>query len=572
MKKLFFPFLFFIVQSGIAQAQGNFIINNYDIKAVVTKNAAVEITETIDVFFTAPEHGIYRFIPYQYKTTVLSGNSERADMDMTNGNTRRTILEDINVEKESFSVNTRGDYYILTIGDDKNLISGEHRYVLHYTLLNTINFFKNKSEFYFNLIGDKWNADIKRAHFSVVLPGSLSVRPSYFVATGERGSKRNDIKAEWSDSNTIFSGTTLTELKRGEGLTVGISFPKDYLTKPNYFLRNIQWLAMPVVVFVILFIIWYKKGKDENVTITTMFYPPKGVSPSICGYVIDDILDKRDLTALIPYWGASGYIRVKEIGVSKYPDESKDFEFEKLKELPDSCLSFEKTLFNGIFQFGDKVLLSSLKNVLYNTMKIAKEELEMEIDREEYYVKNSRGLGYVIGLIGLLMMGIGGYFLLKNWGFGIWKNLSVVISGIISLPFAFFMAKKTNKGNALYAQLAGFKEFIKKVEQPRLEQFLKEDPEYFDKVLPFAIVFNLTDNWKDKLKNLDVPPPDWYTGNYSGFTTYLFLSSLTSGMNTMTESFYSTPPSSSAASGGSFSDFGGGFSGGGFGGGGGDSW
>lgn len=572
MKKLFFPFLFFVVQSSIAKAQGNFIINNYDIKAVVTKNAAVEITETIDVFFTAPEHGIYRFIPYQYKTTTLPGSSERADMDMTNGSTRRTILEDINVEKESFSVNTRGDYYILKIGDDNNLISGEHRYVLHYTLLNTINFFKDKSEFYFNLIGDKWNADIKRAHFSVVLPGSLSVTPSYFVATGERRSKRNDMKSEWSDSNTIFSGTTLTELKRGEGLTVGISFPKDYLTKPNYFLRNIQWMAMPLVVFVILFIIWYKKGKDENVTITTMFYPPKGVSPSICGYVIDDILDKRDLTALIPYWGASGYIRVKEIGVSKYPDESKDFEFEKLKELPDSRLSFEKTLFNGIFQFGDKVLLSSLKNVLYNTMKIAKEELEMEIDREEYYVKNSRGLGYAIGLVGLLMMGIGGYFLLKNWGFGIWKNLSVVISGIISLPFAFFMAKKTNKGNALYAQLAGFKEFIKKVEQPRLEQFLKEDPEYFDKVLPFAIVFNLTDNWKDKLKNLDVPPPDWYTGNYSGFTTYLFLSSLTSGMNTMTESFYSTPPSSSAASGGSFSDFGGGFSGGGFGGGGGDSW
>jgi uncharacterized membrane protein len=205
-------------------------------------------------------------------------------------------------------------------------------------------------------------------------------------------------------------------------------------------------------------------------------------------------------------------------------------------------------------------------------MKIAKEELEMEIDREDYYVKNSRGLGYAIGFVGLILMGVGGYFLLKNWGFGIWKNLSLVISGIITLPFAFYMAKKTKKGNALYAQLAGFKEFIKKVEQPRLEQFLKEDPQYFDKVLPFAIVFNLTDNWKDKLKNLDVPPPNWYAGNYSGFTTYLFLSSLTNGMNTMTDSFYSTPPSSSAASGGSFSDFGGGFSGGGFGGGGGDSW
>ena len=132
------------------------------------------------------------------------------------------------------------------------------------------------------------------------------------------------------------------------------------------------------------------------------------------------------------------------------------------------------------------------------------------------------------------------------------------------------MAKKTPKGNELYEKLAGFKEFIKSVEEDRLAMFLKQDEHYFDKVLPFAIVFDVADTWKDKLKNLDVPPPNWYAGSYHNFSTYMFLNSLDHSMNEMSKSFYSAPSNSS--SGGSSFSGGGGFSGGGFGGGGGGSW
>ncbi len=133
------------------------------------------------------------------------------------------------------------------------------------------------------------------------------------------------------------------------------------------------------------------------------------------------------------------------------------------------------------------------------------------------------------------------------------------------------MTKKTKKGNELYMKLAGFKEFITKVEKPRLATFLKDDPGYFDTVLPFAIVFDVADKWKDKLKDMDIPPPTWYAGSYTGFNTAMFLNSLDRSMNKFSESFYSQPSSSGGSSGGSWSS-GGGFSGGGFGGGGGGRW
>ncbi|HEU5365529.1 MAG TPA: hypothetical protein VFU62_08355, partial [Hanamia sp.] len=75
------------------------------------------------------------------------------------------------------------------------------------------------------------------------------------------------------------------------------------------------------------------------------------------------------------------------------------------------------------------------------------------------------------------------------------------------------------------------------------------DENYFDKVLPYAIVFNMADKWKDKLKDLEVPPPKWYSGYYAGntFNTMMFMNSLDHSINQMTNTFYSSPGSSGSS-------------------------
>lgn len=573
MKNLFISLTCFLVFINAASAQEFFTIEKFDVNVKVNKDASLEITESIGVNFSTSRHGIFRMIPYQYAVEKLPKGNEQADMQMTSNGRRKTMIEDIRVDGWKYDVSTEGDYYKIKIGDKNSYVDGQQEYVIHYTVLNAINFFKDKSEFYFNLTGNKWQTTIAKVNFTITLPEALDKEPNYFIATGYTGSQNKDAVSKW-EGNKILSGSSTRLFQQGEGITVGIVFPQGYLIKPNYFLREIKWLLLPVIVFLIMFLLWRKYGKDEKLTITTEFYPPKGVSPGICGYIIDDRLDKRDLTALVPYWGGGGYLQVKEteksglLGLTK----TKEYEFIKLKDLPEDAMSFEKTLFNGIFATGNNVLLSSLKNVLYTSMNNAKKELESEVNKGAYYTKNSRGLGGCLLVVGIALAGYGGFKLFKYWGFGIWMNLSLVVSGIIIAIFAAYMAKKTAKGNELYQQLAGFKEFIQKVEKPRLEQFLKEDEHYFDKVLPFAIVFDVADKWKDKLKDMDIPPPNWYVGNYNGFTTYMFLNSLDHSMNKMSENFYSTP-SSSGSSGGSWSSGGGGgFSGGGFGGGGGGSW
>lgn len=572
MKKLFGLIIFSIFIIGRTTAQEYFTINDYTINVKVNKNASLDVTEKINVHFTEQRHGIIRKIPYKYKLQPLPNGVQQAERQMQSGGYSRTIIENIKVLGFKYETSNSGDYKLIKIGSADKYVDGDQQYIITYHVLNAINFFKDHAELYFNVIGDQWATTVAKANFTIELPEPISDTSTYFVATGVTGSKENNTRTKWEDNKT-FSGTTIQPLNANEGVTVGINLPNNYLTKPDYRFNGIYWLLLPLLVFAGIFYIWKRWGKDDHITIQTEFYPPENISPAISGYIIDGKLDRRDLTALVPYWGAGGYLKINEtdekhlLGLYK----TKEYEFVKLKELNEDAPTFEKTFFNGIFISGDHVKLSDLKDVLYISMNKAKDQLKKEIDRNDYYVKYSRGMAGVFTLLGIVGLIYSIIKLLNLWYENKWLGIALVASAILILIFGLLMSKKTVKGNEVCQKLLGFKEFVRSVEKDRLQEFLKQDANYFDKVLPYAIVFNVADKWKDKFKGLDIPPPTWYSGAYSGntFSTHMFMNNLDNSMRSMSNTFYSAP-NNSGSSGSSFG--GGGSSGGGFGGGGGSSW
>lgn len=548
-----------------------YYIENYNIAISVNEDASLNITEDLRVVFNEPRHGIIRKIPFKYKLRPTAEGVEKADLQMASGNTVRTVVEDIKVPGQEFKVSTEGDYKTIKIGSADKYVPSNVQYVIEYRVLNAISFFKDHSELYFNLIGNEWDTEIDSANFSVHFFNPLADTTGWFLTTGNYGSNENNAIAHWQDNQT-FVGHTLQPLAPYEALTIGLKMPDGYLKKPDYRFRGIAWLLLPAGFFAGLFLLWKRYGKDAKRSVQTEFYPPENISPSEAGYLIDGKLNRRDLTALVPYWGAEGHLQINEIENKAFLGMIKttDYEFVKLKELPSGTPLFALTMFNAIFHKGDKVLLSSLKNNMYSEMAKAKKQLESAIDKGRFYEKYSRGLSVAIPIIGLVLLFLSFQFWALTEFTNIWMGVSLIVTCMLIVVFGFLMKKKTKKGTEVYYSLLGFKEFIQTVEKDRLATFLKQDPNYFDKVLPFAIVFNVADKWKDKLKGLDIPPPGWYHGYYPGnsFSTYAFMSSLDRSLNSMSSNFYSAPPSSS---GGSFSG-GGGFSGGGFGGGGGSSW
>lgn len=365
MKKIILLIAALVAIVNISAAQEYFVINKYNVFIKVNQDASLDVDETIQVTFTSERHGIMRYIPFLYNVQSLPEGTERAERTIEPGGQIRTFVENIKVENHHYEVSTEGGYKVIKIGSASKYVSGQQQYVIHYRVLNAINFFNDKSELYFNIIGDRWNTTIDNANFTIALYKPLPEKPFSFVATGPTGSRENNTQTHWTDNT--FSGFTTKQLNAYEGLTVGIRFPKDYLVQPNYALRGILWLLLPLFIFIIAYYLWRRFGKDDDVSIQTEYYPPVNVSPSISGYIIDDKLHRRDLTALIPYWGAGGYLQVNELQSESFFGlvKNKEYEFVKLKELPADAASFEKTLFNGIFDTGDHVNLKDLKNVLY---------------------------------------------------------------------------------------------------------------------------------------------------------------------------------------------------------------
>ncbi|MBN9351702.1 MAG: DUF2207 domain-containing protein [Chitinophagaceae bacterium] len=571
-RRIFIFFILFCAGRNYAQAQESFFIKNFQTSVEVKKNAELKITEVIQVHFLEPRHGIIRKIPFRYKLTGSQDSLSVTKPDWVYNGYRYTKIKNVSVTGFRSRVNHDANYVSVKIGSENKMVTGDQTYQISYVIDGAINFFPDHSELYLNLTGNQWNVNIQAAEFSIHFYAPLPDTSKWFVATGSFGSTTNNTASNWKDNQTL-SGKLIVPLVPFEGITAGVSMPEGFLQKPDYSKQGMGWLLFPLAILIVMYLVWKKYGEDFPVTVTTQYYPPENISPSVAGYLIDGHLDKRDLTALVPYWGAGGYLKVKESLSKQFFGlvKNKEYEFIKLKDLPESAFAFEKTMFNGLFDNRNSVMLKDLKDSFYKTMNVAKKDLEAEIKFEHYYTTSSRTLATLIPVLGLFILIPSLIQLFSNYPLDFFKWLSFALSSVPIIVFGLLMSKKTVKGTELYEKLLGFKEFIKTVEKDRLQLFLKDDPNYFDKVLPFAIVFDVADTWKDKLKGLDIPPPAWYDGYYAGsnFNTMNFMNSLDNSMNAMSSTFYSAP-SSSGSSGGSFG--GGGFSGGGFGGGGGSSW
>jgi len=567
---LIFFSLFLAIKNSYAEY---FTIKNYNVDLTVKNNSVIEVKEEISVSFTEQRHGIFRKIPYIYKTS--DKGKDIADRPFTLNKNFRYDIFDVNVPNENYKVYKEGRYLIIRIGDADKYVSGDKKYTIYYKIYGGVNFFQSHSELYWNIIGTEWDVPIERFEVFLFFPSPLNItEDDFFIYTGRYGSTASDVSYNFDGQTLVIK--SLSALNPGEGLTVGVKMPKDYLTKGSvslnvwlFLINNVVFL-IPIVVFVVFFMIWWVWGRDDSYVKMVYYKPPPDIDPAEAGVVIDDIIDNRDLISLIFYWAANGYIEIEQVeDTTAIIFKKVDYILTKLKDLPDDAKSYEKVIFSGLFPpYTSSCRISTLKNQFYETMNVARAYLDQEIESLQLYT-SSRTYGKLFSGLAIISA-----FISFFAGITL-KRLDLFISLAISSAIIFFfsriMPKKTSEGLKIYKMLEGFKDFIERVDKVRLKMLLKEDPTYFDKTLPYAISLGVADKWAEKFEGLLSQPPDWYKGyHYERFSTAAFVSSINSSISDINSAFTSTPQS--AGSGSSGFSSGGGFSGGGGGGGGGGSW
>ncbi len=615
---------FALLPRSARAADSGYNITAYNVDVSIGSDNVYHVTETITVNFTVPSHGIYRIIPYVQ------------EMDWTQDNAASKVRYDtkinsVSVLGEKFSRYNKDGNLVLQIGDANKLVTGQKIYKISYDHALGDDKIKAQDFVYYNLIGTNWDCKISNVTFSVTLPKEFDSGKLWFFYGGEDSAEKAPL--QYTLTGNTIEGVLKTSLAPGQGFTIQMDLPEGYFEIPVDKGQNI-FIACALAILLLSLILFLLFGRDPVMVKTVEFYPPEGITPAEAGYIIDTVVDDKDVVSLIIYWASKGYLAIEPVG-------KEDFKLIKLKELEHSPNGYEKGMFYKIFDLRDTVMISELKERFYTQIAEVKMKIRKHYATKErhLYSRRTAWLGKMVSFLsGLLIFAtifqplfasvdsivtavVLSFFctmlifipvnmlesIVTKWyvtkkakktatliaflvvsivimlayiGFMWWRGMlltgaSVAASTILTGILGIFMRKRTHFGNDILGKLVGFKNFLEFAEKDRIERLVEENPSYFYDVLPYAYVLGVSDKWAKKFEGIAMPPPSWYYGYNYSFTPFIFYSTIFNSMSHMQSAMIAQPVPVNTGGRGGFGGGGfggGGFSGGGFGGGGGGRW
>lgn len=576
----------------------------YNVNIKVNEDNTVEVTETMTVFFNERRHGIIRSIPTKWELYRADGSSTRVKAVMTDIKCSTTC----NVEVD-------GDFKNIRLGDEDEYVTGDVVYGIKYTYNLGSDKLDYADEFYYNIVGSGFDTRIDRLNFEISFPKDFDTSMIGF-STGPEGSiGYNPDYLSYSVDSNIIKGTYYNTLEAYNAFTIRVELEDGYFKGVDPSINYLCYL-IPIIGLVVIFIMWLKYGKEKKYVTTIEFDAPEGFNPLDVALIYNGRLRIDHLLSLIVYLAEKGYIKISETSTSKLNKDS-SFKLFKVKEY-DGDNQYEQAFMDILFEDKDEVTKSHIEvNCSVKLFELCK---SYEKDNRPALIKKGNNkriaigifiivatflnfylavkdysilsiLFYFVPLIGIsvfictidTMHNISGKIMISIWSFmfSIVPSVMVLLSildyieivGLLSLiTFTVtiieifllkFMSKRTETANEMYGRIKGLRKFIKTAELSRLQLLVNENPTYFYKLLPYALVLNLNKKWIEKFTDIRLDNPDFYNGRDNfyfhcmAFNHYI--------VNTSTAIMSRNTHSGSGSSGG-------GFSGGGGGGGGSSSW
>jgi uncharacterized membrane protein YgcG len=548
-------------------AQRTLTIERFDASIRVDADGSIQVTEEITARFSGSWNGIYRSIPFKYRTPqglnwTLGLHFEGATDDAGRG-----------LRVETSRERHYAKYKIWVPGAQ----DATRTVVLRYRATNGLRFFDEHDELYWNVTGDEWDVPIEAATAVVVLPDGVS---------GLRAVAFNGVYGSTAQDATVEIGPTTVRvampdrLEYREGLSVVVGWDKGLVAEPTTVDRvggvlASNWpLVIPIPVFFAIFAIWRRRGKDpRRRPIAVRYEPPEQLTPAEVGTLIDNSADMRDVTATLIDLAVRGHLRIEERDDPKLFGllTGREYVLHRLTQKKEwaALAPHERHLLRGVFSDSATVVeLSDLKNEFYKELPdIQTGIFQRLLDRGFYRARPDkvRAAWTIGGVVFSAALGIGGSILAARFLMTPVPFLvAAAVTAVILVAFGSVMPARTVSGTRALEETLGFEEFLERVESEHLKRIVLDRPELFDQYLPYAMALGVENKWAKAFEGIYTEPPRWYAGSdASHFSVGQFSNSI-SQLSTTAASTLASSPRSSGGSG-----FGGGGSSGGGGGGGG---
>lgn len=476
MKKLFIIFIISILfYSGISFAADLWWYNIewYNVDMKLNTDWSMNIKEIIKVHFSESRHGIYREIPikdpkweYTHITNLTSIDNPVADNTITDGN------------------------YVLKIWDADTFVSWQKTYTITYTVKNAIKIYSwwnNMSsgawqELYWNVIWTQRNTTIKNITFSLSIPQAYTFwNWEIFVKQGLYGEENNVNFKQINDTTVIWilSGV----LWPYNWITLWAKFPSQYFKIDNQYeklfteepalglwniIKKIRNMIISslwwwfIIVFMIITLIekitnhprwkikWYTSAWKTKKAITPYYLPPINVDPAEAFWFRYNAQNPQIFVSLLYYWATRWWVHISYKEWKKYIfgiTWKNQYHITETVENPKDASDLDKLLLQQFFWKTNGINNNvELNEKAYNGMNSVLWQLQWKMDNETWlYIKQS---------------------------------------SLFRTKFTL-----TPKWEKLFDEMSWFREYLLKVEKPVLEKELANDPLFFNKILPWAVLF-----------------------------------------------------------------------------------
>lgn len=336
--------------------------HNFIVNIKVNKDYTYDVTEKIDVNFANYKHGIIRNIPYS----------------------KNYKIKDVKVVDDAFKKYSEDNNLIIKIGKKNKTHIGKKSYTIKYKL---VNYEKKGGEnnIYVDVLPAGWETGIINADVKVELPKDFkytdmkSFSGSYGIS--------NDNYGTWTyDKNTNTLNFTCENLPRTTGVTLQVRTPAGYWQGAHSkYWSNYAGIAVIAIVLLLITMLRIKKGRHINIIVPINFNAPEDITPAELGYLVDNSVDKKDITALFFYLAGKGYISIKH--ESKENDE---LTFIGLK-IPKSEPPFVKKFYMSLFgtkdeeTIGKSIDLKNASRKIGNNFNIIKNQIEDEFTGDKAF-------------------------------------------------------------------------------------------------------------------------------------------------------------------------------------------
>ena len=403
-----------------------------------------------------------------------------------------------------------------------------------------------------------------RIHLPADVPTEEIQPDAYVGGRGVSNPRKPDTKLTREEGAPDTLGYRATNLGPAQSLSVVLSWPKGFVTPPRMgMLARDGWLlAAPVVFFLYYLIVWMKLGPEPALgSVPVRYNPPEELSAAAVRYIRTTGTDSRTLAAVIAQLASRGCLGIDlqngnykltqlktdaNVVSSLAPEEARVLEmlFEDGKEIiihPNKgdelnkySLAIQGQLqkrLDGVYftRHVGYIVLGMLASLLA-AMSLALLANGRDTSGVLFLTWWFFFCGTILGAIGLTsiipacklaLRGMGGgrqlliglgvlaafgsvfVVLLKRMSQDISPAYTVMLVALVVINVGWIPALKrmTARGRQAVAEIEGFRTFLEKVEQDRMQRLNAKDeaPIAAVEYLPYAIALDVRESWGDRL-------------------------------------------------------------------------